>query len=102
MFKLYNEKSCRFECRLRYAANRSACIPWEYPVPKDMEMLPICTSSRNFTGSNDNYHDNHLADFESHMNTVASQSVCHCPPNCEKIDYKTQVGQCYNSKARID
>ena len=35
LFKSYNEKSCQFECRLKFAVRRVGCIPWDYPVPRD-------------------------------------------------------------------
>ncbi len=34
MFLMYSAKSCKFECRLRYALNKTGgCVPWEYPLP---------------------------------------------------------------------
>ncbi len=42
MFSRYNEKACVFECRLKYAIDKSinnkltmnGCAPWDYPRPE--------------------------------------------------------------------
>ena len=36
MTNSYDEKSCIFGCRLRYALKKAGCVPWDYPVPEDM------------------------------------------------------------------
>ncbi len=85
MFNFYDEKSCQFECRLQYAANKSGCIPWDYPIPKGFSGLPICTLS-----SADPNMDG-LVIFENAMDSADSLSGCECLPNCEETQYRTQV-----------
>ncbi len=88
MFKAYNEKSCLFECRLRFSMRRSGCIPWEYPHPSEppaFDFTHICSSNPNNT-------INPIAVFEDAMNSPESMEDCnHCLPNCEEVVFKTQV-----------
>ena len=30
-FKIYTQKTCRFECQLRYSRRQCGCVPWNYP-----------------------------------------------------------------------
>ena len=87
MFKSYNEKSCLFECQLKFAANESGCIPWDYPLPQGLENTEVCKSDflRNGTAVNA------LFDFELAMDSNASLALCECPPNCEETVFKMQV-----------
>ena len=86
MFKTYRQEGCLFECRLRYAQNITNCIPWDYPVPEDLDDVDICLT----------WHDgiNKLKEFEDIMDDLeVIQSACQgCLPDCEKITYETQVG----------
>ena len=85
MFKTYRAEGCLFECRLRYAQNRTNCIPWDYPVPQDLGDIEICLT----------WHDgiNKLKEFEDIMDDLDVMQICSssCLPDCEKITYETQV-----------
>ena len=80
MFKEYTEEGCLFECKLRRAANFSKCIPWDYPTPKGMDKMDICTMGSNLT----------LAAFEMKMNEPITPQTCDCLPGCKVVNYKTQ------------
>ena len=85
MFKTYREEGCLFECRLRYAQNLTNCIPWDFPVPEDLDDVEICLT----------WHDgiNKLKEFEAIMDDLDVRETCSssCLPDCEKITYETQV-----------
>ena len=83
MFKAYTKRGCQFECRLRDAAAFANCIPWDYPVPKDLEEFEICLTLLNGT-------TNALGKFHARMNDPQSLHKCSCLPDCEEITYKTQ------------
>ena len=85
MFKAYTKKGCLFECRLRDAAAYANCIPWDYPVPKDLEGIEICLSMKNRAN------DSPLKKFHTRMDDPLSLQKCVCLPNCEEITYETQV-----------
>ena len=101
MFKGYREQACRFECRLKFAARKAGCVPWEYPLPTSRDFnwtsLPFCLSSTKTNASLEvGNGTSSLAVFESLMNVVESQQEeggqgCDCMPNCEQIEYDTQV-----------
>ncbi len=86
MFNAYNERSCRFECRLRHAVNKTGCIPWDYPMPRSSSSPspPLCTSSKNAS-------ENLLRAFEAAMSDNGAANACDCPPNCEEVNFKIQV-----------
>ena len=86
MFHTYNEKSCQFECRLKYAVKRSKCLPWDYPAPGN-KTYPICRSSVRLNSSM----PNQLTVFENAMNSAESLKDCLCPPNCQEISFESQV-----------
>ena len=79
MFKEYTEEGCLFECKLKRAAKSSKCIPWDYPVPKGLEDMPICTMGSGTT----------METFELHMNEP-DVSMCDCLPDCHVVNYETQ------------
>ena len=78
IFKYYREEGCLFECRLRFAAQEAGCIPWDYPLLKNMSELPLCKSRT-------------LEKFETSMDRNDSLTYCKCLPNCEEVEYETQV-----------
>ena len=82
MFKVYTKRGCQFECRLRVAAANASCIPWDYPVPKDLEGIEICLT---FLNGN-----NPFEQFHARMDDPQSLQNCTCLPDCEEITYKTQ------------
>ena len=91
MLTLYREEGCLFECRLRFAAKNAGCIPWDYPMPRNLSDMPLCTSSSG------NYYSNlgisrTLEKFEQLMNSNRSLANCNCLTNCEEVEYETQVG----------
>ena len=81
MFKIYTKRGCQFECRLRDAAAYAKCIPWDYPVPKDLEGTEICLTK----GST-----NSLERFHTRMDDPRSLHNCTCLPDCKEITYETQ------------
>ena len=85
MFKTYRQKGCHFECRLRYAAHLANCIPWDYPIPKGFEGIPICLSALNGTNS--------LKEFHDKMDDPGSLKNCRydCLPDCEEVKYNIQA-----------
>ena len=82
LFKFYRQKGCQFECRLRYAANFTNCIPWDYPVPEDLDGIDICLSEREGK--------NMLKEFGGKMDDPVALEKCDCLPDCEEIKYETQ------------
>ena len=82
LFKIYRQKGCQFECRLRYAANFTNCIPWDYPVPEDLDGIDICLSERDGR--------NMLKEFGLKMDDPKALESCDCLPDCEEIKYETQ------------
>ena len=82
LFKIYRQKGCQFECRLRYAANFTNCIPWDYPVPDDLDGIDICLSERDGR--------NMLKEFGLKMDDPDALESCDCLPDCEEIKYDTQ------------
>ena len=30
--KIYNQQNCKFECRVGYAIEKCACVPWDFPL----------------------------------------------------------------------
>lgn len=82
MLKHYRKEGCLFECRLRFAAKKAGCIPWDYPMPKNMSDVPLCKSSNQ---------DKTLEEFGIQMDSKASLSNCNCLSNCEEVEYETQV-----------
>ena len=93
MFNEYEERACQFDCRLRYAINRSRCLPWDYPSLGE-ESLPICRSDMTDA---DGRRVNNLLEFETALNSNESLTGCKCLPNCEEIVYKTQVIRQFHS-----
>ena len=85
MFRAYTKRGCQFECRLRSAAAYANCIPWDYPVPKDLEGMDICLTMLNATTNNP------LGQFHAKMDDPKSLHKCACLPDCEEITYETQV-----------
>ena len=85
MFKVYRQKGCQFECRLRFAAFNANCIPWDYPIPKGFEGISVCLSAQNGTNS--------LQTFDQMMDDPDSVPNCDfdCFPDCEEVKYDTQA-----------
>ena len=85
IFNAYWNKGCQFECRLRFAALSTGCIPWDYPVPEDLRSIDICLSM----------HDgkNLLKEFNLKMEDPDSVKGCDCLPDCEETTYETQVSK---------
>ena len=85
MFKIYRQKGCQFECRLKYAAHLANCIPWDYPIPKGHEGMKICLSALNGTNS--------LKEFHNYMDDPTALENClfDCLPDCEEVKYGFQV-----------
>ncbi len=82
MFHIYSQKSCQFECRLRYARDRVGCVPWDYPVPTDVEGgVPVCIK---------NLDNNMVKEFSAAMDE-ADIEACDCLPDCEAVHYEVQV-----------
>ncbi len=87
-FLSYTEQGCKYECRLHHAAKKSGCVPWDYPVPKDLQHLPACLSVPSAAGGS----ANPLRTFERAMSSNKSAVNCkHCLPNCEEMVFKQQV-----------
>ncbi len=90
MFKRYSQEACLFECKLKYALNKTGCIPWDYPLPihaeNDTEWeASICTSVAP-DGKN------RLATFEAAMDSHKAREGCSaCLPDCEDTQFKVQV-----------
>ena len=84
MFQQYKEEGCLFECRLRNASSNTNCIPWDYPVPKDLDGIDICLAWQNGTDK--------LRKFNAIMDDPEVINSCKCLPDCEEVTYETQVG----------
>lgn len=87
MFKQYKQLGCMFECRLRYAAMNSRCIPWDYPVPGGQEESNFDVCVANSNGAN----ISNLALFQKLMDSEESMANCYCSPDCEQVTFKPQV-----------
>lgn len=90
IFKSYTMRGCQFECRMRHAIKKSNCIPWDYPVPQDVERnggINLCVSYKDTNGTN----WNPLQTFEMAMQSETSLINCTCLPDCEEVIFKTQV-----------
>ena len=87
MLKHYRKEGCLFECRIRYAADQAGCIPWDYPMPKNMSEIPLCKLSVD---------EQTLLKFEQFMDSEASLRNCNCLSNCQEVKYETQVSFSYN------
>ncbi len=85
MFKTYDQRSCRFECRLEYAAAEAGCVPWDMPDP-NLGEWDICTSVG----------ENNLGKFDDAMGSDAALDNCGCLPNCEGTDYGLKVLSAFN------
>ena len=84
MFKYYSEKACLFECRLKKAAKAANCIPWDYPVPKELgDDIKLCYS---MASENDS-----LNVFNKEMNDVDATKGCNCKPDCHAHSYDFQA-----------
>ena len=83
MFRAYTKRGCQFECRLRDAAAHAKCIPWDYPMPKDLEGIEICLTMFNAT-------TNPLKKFHARMDDPQSLQNCACSADCEEVTYETQ------------
>ena len=92
MFKQYTKRGCQFECRLRDAAAYASCIPWDYPVPKDLEGIEICLTMLNSV-DHVNGTTSPMGKFHSRIDDPRSLQNCTCLPDCEEITYKTQERQ---------
>ena len=64
--KYYSRKGCEYDCRVRFASEGTGCAPWDYPLPEDLQNVPICQSKP--TGSL----ANPLAAFDKAMRSNAS------------------------------
>ena len=84
LFRIYSEEGCLFECRLRNASSHTNCIPWDYPVPQDLDGIDICLGWQNGT--------NNMKKFNAIMDDPEVINTCNCLPDCEHITYETQVG----------
>ena len=93
MFKTYTKRGCQFECRLRDAAAHANCVPWNYPLPKDLEGIQICLTWLNET-------TNPLKKFHARMDDPKSLHKCDCLPDCEEITYKTQERYTYRDRLK--
>ena len=82
MLRDYRKEGCLFECRIRYAADKAGCIPWDYPLPQNMSDTTLCKSSND---------EQTLEKFEQFMDSAKSISNCSCLSNCEEVKYETQV-----------
>ena len=78
MFQFYKQTKCLFECRLRFAAGKANCIPWDYPQPEGLEDDPICTSME-------------LPIFEGAMDSAKALDGCVCLPDCDHVAFKVQA-----------
>ena len=86
VFRKYSNEGCLFECRLRNAPSHTGCIPWDYPVPQDMEGIDgmeICLAWENGRDK--------LKEFNSIMDDPRVIDSCDCLPDCEEVNYETQV-----------
>ena len=78
MFKIYKQKGCLFECKVRFAANKTGCTPWDFPVPADLSDMRFCTTTDLFK-------------FNKLLDNPVSQESCDCLPDCEEVTFETQV-----------
>ena len=88
MFQMYSQKSCIFECSLKFAIDSVGCLPWDFPIPTNMngsEIL-VCHSSIEFR----NAEDNKLIQFFEAMKNQTILRTCSCLPDCETTEYDTQ------------
>ena len=93
MFRAYTKRGCQFECRLRDAAAHAKCIPWDYPMPKDLEGIEICLTMLNAT-------TNPLGKFHARMDDPQPLQNCDCLPDCEEITYETQE-KCHHNLTKM-
>ncbi len=91
MFNTYNEKSCLFECRLKFAIKAGNCIPLDYPAPAghQWESYPICVASIDKKSRAGELSS--LEKFERAMDSADSMKHCECLPNCEEVTYESKV-----------
>ncbi len=80
--RTYSEQACLYDCRLRYASAKAGCVPWDYPVPSDLQAVPFCLADTP---------DNQLRGFERAMSSNTSLEGCDCTPNCEEVVFKQQA-----------
>ena len=94
MFQNYTYEGCIFECRLEKAFKAIGCLPWDYPIPPQLEeeeganQIRICNSSTEQKGSTS---ESDLAKFEDYMNSANSTSNCSCLSDCEEESFRIQV-----------
>ena len=89
MFRNYTQEGCIFECQLKNAFETIGCLPWDYPVPPQLEKqdtnhIRMCNSSSSTSESD-------LARFEDYMNSVNSTINCDCLSDCEEVSFEIQV-----------
>ena len=87
MLKHYRKEGCLFECRIRFAADKAGCIPWDYPLPQNISDIPLCKSSVD---------DQTLEQFGQYMDSEKSLANCNCLSNCQEVKYETQVSYSFN------
>ena len=78
MFQFYKQTKCLFECRLKFAAGISKCIPWDYPQPEGLENKPICIARK-------------VSIFEREMENPKALEGCGCLPDCDHDVFKVDV-----------
>ncbi len=91
IFRKYSKSGCMLECKLRRAAKRCGCIPWDYP--KLDEGAPIC-------------HFQTTTCFKTEMSKGVTPTECSCLNDCDLVSYtydiivkSTQVNDyCYGSE----
>ena len=93
MLKVYSQKGCLLDCRIKNALQLIGCIPWDYPLPvtkggDQNGKIRMCNSTRR---SNENINESDLAKFNDYMNSETSVSNCSCQPDCEEVVFETQV-----------
>ena len=92
MLSNYTYEGCIFECRLNNTYKAIRCMPWDYPIPPDIEEggneIRMCNSS---SEQKDSTSESDLAKFEDFMKSDKSTSNCDCLPECEEESFKTQV-----------
>ena len=69
------------------------CIPWDYPLPRGTDSLPICTSY--YDGTTE--YNNTLNNFNAAMGDPHIMQNCTeaCSPNCDEVTYSYEMDTTY-------
>jgi hypothetical protein len=98
LFRYYGQKSCVFECHVKYAHAKCGCTPWNYPHFGNESVQVICDGILSYCFKQKmqeqvrNCSSCSMTKKKEHhvlsIITVTFQQHCDCLPNCEEVTFE--------------